>query len=174
MTDSVQEEIILRNFEMSDKKRLAELCNNKKLWDNLRDFFPSPYTEVDAENFIFSCKSENPETTFAIEYCGELAGCIGLVKQKDVYKISAELGYWIGEPYWNKGIATMAVIKIITYGFESLDLLRVYSSVFSFNHASMRVLEKAGFKLECISEKALIKYGLIYDEYRYVKLKPNL
>ncbi|WP_425423923.1 GNAT family N-acetyltransferase [Sporocytophaga myxococcoides] len=87
----------------------------------------------------------------------ELAGCIGLVPQNDVHRISAELGYWIGEPYWEKGIATEAVNLITDYGFNQLNLIRLYRGIFDFNKASQKVLEKAGFKFECIFEKLKIK-----------------
>lgn len=162
--------IRLRGFSDPDQVRLAELCNNKKIWDNVRDYLPSPYTEQDAIDFIRLCQQEAPTTTFAIEYKGELAGCIGLVKQTDVYRLSAELGYWIGEPYWGMGIATQAVELITSYGFDQLGLVRIYSGVFDFNLSSQRVLEKSGFKLEGIFEKSIIKNGKIGDEYRYSKL----
>jgi RimJ/RimL family protein N-acetyltransferase len=115
---------------------------------------------------------ENPPCTFAIEYMGELAGCIGLVKQTDVYKLSAEIGYWIGEPYWGLGIATTAVELLTEYGFHQLGLVRIYSGVFDFNKASQRVLEKAGYQLEGIFEKSVIKNGKICNEYRYAKTCP--
>jgi ribosomal-protein-alanine N-acetyltransferase len=171
MTQLVHDNLKLREFKDSDKTRLAELCNNRKIWDNVRDLMPFPYLEKDAENFIGLCRNESPQTTFAIEYNGEIAGCIGIAKQTDVYKLSGELGYWIGEPYWRKGIATKAVNMIVDYGFSHLGLVRIYSGVFDFNKASQRVLEKTGFKLESICEKAVYKNGLICDEYKYGKVK---
>ncbi len=160
-------EIILRPFKDSDAKSLAELCNNKKIWDNLRDYFPFPYTEENAVEFIKHCQKESPQQTFAIEFNGKFAGSIGLVKQTDVYRLSAEIGYLLGEPFWGKGIATKVVKLITEYGFSQLGLIRIYSGVFDFNKASQRVLEKAGFTLECIVEKAVIKNNKICDEYRY-------
>ena len=145
--------IKLRELEITDKKKLAELCNNKKIWDNLRDYMPFPYTEDNANDFIKYCQGENPQYTFAIEYNGEFVGTIGLVRQTDIYKLTAEIGYWIGEPYWGMGIATKAVQLITEYGFNELGLVRIYTGVFAFNKASQRVLEKVGFKLECIFEK---------------------
>jgi len=163
----------LRGFSDLDQVRLAGLCNNKKIWDNVRDLLPSPYTEQNALEFIRLCQQEVPATTFAIEYKGELAGCIGLVKQTDVYRLGAELGYWIGEPYWGMGIATKAVGLLTDYGFNQLGLVRIYSGVFDFNIASRRVLEKSEFKLEGIFKKSIIKNGKIGDEYRYSKLNPQ-
>lgn len=165
--------IRLRDFSDLDQVRLAELCNNKKIWDNVRDLLPSPYTEQNALEFIRLCQQEVPTSTFAIEYKGELAGCIGLVKQTDVYRLGAELGYWIGEPYWGLGIATRAVELITSYGFNKLGLIRIYSGVFEFNAASQRVLEKSGFKLEGIFEKSIIKNNKVHNELRYAKLNPS-
>ena len=163
----------LRGFSSLDGKLLATLCNNKNIWDNVRDLLPNPYSEQDAIEFIARCQKENPPGTFAIEYKGQLAGCVGLGLQNDVYKLTAEIGYWIGEPYWGLGIATKAVGLLTDYGFNQLGLVRIYSGVFDFNKASQRVLEKSGFKLEGIFEKSFIKNGKIGDEYRYTKLKPS-
>lgn len=161
--------LTLRSFNEEDNTRLAELCNNKNIWNNVRDYLPFPYTVQHAAEFIALCRQEIPQTTFAIEFKGELAGCVGLVRQTDIYRLNAEIGYWIGEPYWGLGIATKAVELITAYGFEKLKLIRIYSGVFDFNKASQRVMEKAGFKLECISEKSIIKNGMICNEYRYAK-----
>ncbi|MEI6274505.1 MAG: GNAT family protein [Prolixibacteraceae bacterium] len=169
-----KDNIELRSFTVDDQIRLAELCNNIHIWNNVRDYFPHPYTEKDAGEFISMCGKENSPTTFAIVCKGELAGCIGLVLQTDVYRMSAEIGYWIGEPYWGLGIATQAVELLTDYGFNQLGLVRIYSGVFDFNAASRRVLEKAGFKLEGVFEKSVIKNGKILDEFRYAKLNDQL
>lgn len=133
---------------------------------------PHPYHEKDAALFINQvCAKENPQLTFAIEYEDKLVGCIGLIKQTDVYRLNAEIGYWVGEPYWNIGIATEAIKLASHYAFEYLDLIRVYAAVFDFNTASKKALEKAGFTLEAVFEKAVIKNGNIYDEHRYALLK---
>lgn len=163
--------IILRGFKDEDQYRLAELCNNIKIWDNLRDFLPFPYTRQNAIEFINICKEEDPRKTFVIEYQEELAGCIGLVPQSDIYRLGAEIGYWIGEPYWGHGIATKAVGLITEYGFNQLGLVRIFTGVFDFNKASQRVLEKSGFKLEGIFANSVIKNGKILNEYRYARIK---
>ena len=163
--------ISLRPLENEDIKLLALLANNKKISDNLRDYFPSPYTEKDAEEFIQSAKHENPPTTFAIEYSGQLCGVTGLVLQQDVYRKTAEIGYWIGEPFWNKGIATTAVKLLTGYGFNQLDLVRIYTGIFEYNPASMKVLEKNGFEKDGIFKKSILKNGSIWDEHRYSKIK---
>lgn len=174
MAELTDGHIRLRDFSDLDQVRLAELCNNKKIWDNVRDLLPSPYTEQNALEFIKSCQQQNPPVIFAIEYKGELAGCVGLTMQTDVYRLTAEIGYWIGEPYWGLGIATKAVGLLTEYRFDQLDLVRIYTGVFDFNKASQRVLEKSGFKLEGVFEKSVIKNGQIHNELRYAKLKPQI
>jgi RimJ/RimL family protein N-acetyltransferase len=163
----------IRQFISNDISKLAELCNNKNIWDNLRDFIPFPYTEKDAQGFIDFCSKENPVVTFAIDLNENLVGCIGLVPQNDIYRLSAEIGYWIGEPYWGFGIATQAVRLIVDYGFKKLNLIRIFTGVFDYNVPSQRVLEKAGFKKEGVFEKSIIKNGQIHDEYRYSIINNN-
>lgn len=173
MKELTSKDLKLRGFKNSDKNRLSELCNNKKIWDNLRDYVPFPYSDQNAEDFIKNCQQEDPQVTFAIEYKGEFVGSIGLAPKTDVYKLTAEIGYWIGEPYWGQGIATKAVNLIVDYGFDKLNLVRIYTGIFDFNKASQRVIEKAGFKFECIFEKSVYKNGLICNEYRYAKINNN-
>jgi [ribosomal protein S5]-alanine N-acetyltransferase len=163
-------DIKLRPFEDADVSSVARLCNNRKIWDNVRDFLPYPYTEKDAVEFIRTCRGEDPQVTFAVEYKGDFAGCIGLVRQTDIYKLTAEVGYWIGEPFWDLGIATGSLNLIVDYGFNQLGLVRIYTGVFDYNRASQRVLEKAGFKMEGIFEKSVLKNGKILNEYRYSKI----
>jgi len=165
--------VLLRRLVPGDKDSIAQLANNKNIFDNVRDFFPHPYTEKDAIEFIEICEQEDPARTFAIEYQQEFAGVIGLVLQTDVYHKSAEIGYWIGEPFWNKGIATTAITLMLDHAFNNLNLIRVYTGVFDFNKASRRVLEKCGFKLEGIFEKSIIKNDIICNEYRYARLKDS-
>ena len=173
MIELTKDDLLLRSFINHDKSKLAALCNNRKIWNNVRDFLPSPYSDQNAIEFITLCQNENPQVTFAVEYRGELAGCIGLVRQSDIYRLTAEIGYWIGEPYWGLGIATQAVKMMTEYGFNQLNLVRIYSGVFAFNKASQKVLEKAGYKLEAIFEKSIIKNDVISDEYRYAKINPS-
>ena len=168
LTDGI---ITLRSLTDDDASTLAKLANNKKIWDNLRDVMPHPYLAGNAIFFINLVKQEDPQMTFAIEYQGELCGVIGLVAQQDVYKKTAEIGYWIGEPYWNKGIATKAVSLVTSYGFNKLDLLRIHTGVFEYNIASMKVLEKCGYKKDGVFEKAVLKNGNIWDEHRYSIIK---
>ena len=164
-------QIALRKLIPSDKVRLADLANNKKIWDNVRDYFPHPYTVEDADKFIEITEKEAPQTTFAITFNDEFVGITGLILRTDVHRKSAEIGYWIGEPYWNKGITSQAIKLLINYGFNNLDLIRIDTGVFESNKASCRVLEKSGFEFEGIFKKSIIKNGIIFNEMRYGIIK---
>ncbi len=161
----------LRPLHESDNIALANLANNKKIWDNVRDAMPHPYREADANFFINMVKKENPNNILAIEYQGVFCGMIGLHPQKDVYRLSAELGYWIGEAFWGKGIATAAVQLMIQHGFDTLQLNRIYAGIFEHNLASMRVLEKCGFEKEAILRQAVVKNNIVLDEHRFAILR---
>ncbi len=163
--------IILRRLEDNDKEALAQLANNKKIWDNMRDYLPHPYTIDDAVFFINLTKQENPQMSFAIEFDGNFCGMVGLIPQQDVYKRTAEIGYWLGEPFWNKGIITTAVRLITDYGFNEVDFIRIHTGVFEYNIGSMKVLEKNGYKKDCVFEKSIIKNGQIWNEHRYSNVK---
>ena len=163
--------IVLRPFAQTDAVVMASLANNIAIWNNVRDSFPHPYTAADAAAFI-SANSTMPTQKFAITYNHEFCGGAGLTGGTDIYRIGAEIGYWLGEPWWGKGIATTAVQLITNYGFEGLGFQRIYASVFPYNTASVRVLEKAGFQLEHIARNAVIKNKVVYDNHVYVKLKP--
>ncbi|MDT7828060.1 GNAT family protein [Pricia sp. S334] len=166
-------EIILRTLKPSDKTQIALLANNKKIWDNVRDAFGHPYTEKNAEEFIQRQAKSDTEDVFAIDCQGELCGLIGLILQNDIYRKSAEIGYWIGEPFWGKGIVTKAIELITIYAFDKLILIRIFAGVFEYNVASMRVLEKNGFQKEGIAKKAVFKNGEFWDEHRYGLLSPQ-
>lgn len=111
--------------------------------------------------------------TFGIFREKELCGVIGLKPQSDIYRMSVEVGYWIGEPYWGQGIAHQALEQIISFGFAELSINRIFAAVFSQNAASIKVLEKAGFQKEGILKKAVFKNGEFLDEIRYGLLKKD-
>lgn len=165
----MKDTIALRRLTPEDAPTIAHLLNNKKIWDNLRDIMPHPYSEQDADNFIRMTGKENPRVTFAIEYEGQFCGVIGLIPGADIYRRGAELGYWIGEPWWGKGIATEAVRQMVAYSFDELGLVRLQSGVMAHNPGSMKVLENNGFVLEGVFKKAIFKNGLIVDEHRYAR-----
>ena len=165
-----EDQIVLRNFKLSDAAKMAVLANNEKISCNLRDAFPHPYTVQDAENFINSFMNQEPVTFFAIEYKGEYTGNISLMMGQDVYRRSAEVGYFIGEPFWHKGIVTIALKLITKYGFEELDIVRIHTGVFEYNTESMKVLEKNGYEKDGVFKKSITKKGQLWDEHRYFKI----
>ncbi len=169
----MQSKIELRKLEFSDSSAMAKLANNKKIWDNVRDAFGHPYTEKNAEEFIQRQAQSDSEKVFAIDFNGKLSGLCGLILQKDVYRKSAEIGYWIGEPFWGQGIATQAIGLLVLYAFEKMDLVRLHAGVFEYNLGSMRVLEKNGFAKEGISKKAIFKNGKFWEEHRFALLNEN-
>ncbi len=171
MASLQQDKIKLRPLDIKDVDRLTEIANNRKISINLRDAFPNPYTKEDARSFIQLCYKQNTSTIFAIEYEGIYVGNIGLELGNDVYRKSAQIGYFIDEAYWNKGIVTKAVKLLTKFGFEHLNMERIHTGVFEFNLASQRVLEKCGYQKEGVFRKAVLKNGKLYDEIRYSKLK---
>ncbi|MEP7323549.1 MAG: GNAT family protein [Saprospiraceae bacterium] len=169
----VDREVNLRPLVIEDAKELAALINNKKILDNLRDVIPFPYSDQDAENFIHSHKDVSTAHVFAITYQDKFCGVIGLFRQPDVYRFTAEIGYWIGEPYWNKGIGTKAIQLITNHGFNEQNFIRIHTGIFEYNKPSMRVLEKCGYEKDGVFKKSVIKNGLMWDEHRYSKVKKD-
>jgi [ribosomal protein S5]-alanine N-acetyltransferase len=167
-------EIELSPLTEADLPRMALLANNELISQNLRDGFPYPYTLDDAETFFKKYKDHTSIILYAITYQGEYTGNISLVPCEDVYRKSAEIGYFIGEPYWNKGITTIAVNLIVDYAFSTLEIVRIHTGVFEYNLASQRVLEKCGFIKEGVFKKAISKKNKIWDEIRYAKINPAL
>ena len=163
--------IILRPWNAGDEASLIRYANNLKVAINLRDRFPHPYTATDARNYISIASQGTPLTNFAIEFENEAVGSIGIVLGEDVYRRSAEVGYWLGEPFWGQGIATEALSLIAPYAFQAFSLTRLYAGVFENNPASGRVLEKAGFTLESRMRKAVVKEHQIMDQLLYVMVR---
>lgn len=164
--------LILRSIKNKDAAALASLANNKKIWLNVRDVLPHPYTIDDALFFINLIEKENPQLSFAMQYDNEFCGLIGLKPLENVYRITTEIGYWLGEPFWNKGIATKAVAMVTDYAFTTLGFVRIHTGIFEYNTASMKVLEKNGYIKEAVFEKSVIKDGKIINEHRYCKINP--
>src|SRR6266511_2216552 len=162
--------VVLREWKKSDVAALAKIANNKKIWDNVRDRLPYPYTKKDAKEWLALVKKQKTVTTFCIEADGKLAGSIGLTLKDDVYRKNAEIGYFIGEEYWGKGIATEAVNQLVDYIQKNFNVVRIYAEVFEYNTASMKVLEKNGFYLESIRKKGAIKNNVIINDFVWVKL----
>lgn len=166
-------DVVLTPLSQKDAGDIARLLNNKKIWDNIRDYVPHPYGIKDAEQFIKMVSEENPVMTFGIRWNEYLAGVIGFKSQTDVYRKSVEVGYWIGEPFWGKGIATQAIRQIVSYGFSTLDINRIFAGAYSHNKASMKALENCGFQKEGVFRKAVIKNEVFIDEVRFGILKED-
>ena len=167
----VNKEITLRSWKRSDQSRLTSLANNQHIANFLMDSFPHPYTDKDAEHWIDLCLEENKNLLLAIERKGELIGGIGGHFKDDIHRYNAELGYWIAEHYWGKGIITKTIEHFCSYLFSKYKINRIYADVFSTNPASGRVLEKNGFIKEGTLKKAAYKNGLFIDLLVYSKLK---
>lgn len=159
----------LRPWQKQDAQVLASIANNRKIWNNVRDRLPNPYTVMDALQWMNHIKDQKPEHNLAILFNGTVVGNIGCVPQQDIYRKNMEIGYFVGEEFWGNGIATAAVELFIGYLLSHFDLLRIYAEVFEHNKASMQVLHKNGFFLESIRRKSAIKNNEILDDYVWVK-----
>ncbi|MGE0448576.1 MAG: GNAT family N-acetyltransferase [Vicinamibacterales bacterium] len=158
---------VVRSWEAGDVASLVAHANNRRIWENLRDRFPHPYRRQDGQAFIRQARSQYPETFFALEVEGEAAGGIGFVLQQDVERVSAEIGYWLGERYWGRGICTEALKAVSAHAIRHHGLTRVFALPFAHNAASCRVLEKAGFVVEGRLRRSALKDGRIVDQVLY-------
>lgn len=161
----------LRPFVAGDAESIAHHGNNVAIYNNMRDRFPHPYTLEDANNWIAKNLEPSNNIILAIEVDGKAIGSIAILPQEDVSRLSAEIGYWVGEEHWGKGIATEAVTAIVDYAFENTDLVRIYGIVFHPNKASAAVLENAGFRFESTQLSAIYKNGEILDALVYAMVK---
>jgi ribosomal-protein-alanine N-acetyltransferase len=157
----------LRLWTLADLDSLVKYANNAAIARFLTDQFPHPYTHDHGRIFIGFATSNAPAKIFAIEINNEAAGAIGIHPQTDIYRKNAELGYWLGEPFWGRGIITQAIGQMVDFAFQNLDIERIFARPFGSNKASQRVLEKAGFVLEAHLIKTLFKNGNYEDELIY-------
>ncbi len=162
--------INIRNWQISDAQALAAVANNRNVWNSIRNEFPSPYTVMDALAWIKHANEEKPVANFAIEIGHVVAGNISCIWHKDVYAKTVEVGYFIGENYWGKGIASAAVALMLEAIKKNKEIVRIEAKIFDGNGASARVLEKNNFVLEGIRKNAIFKNGLIADEQVWVYL----
>ena len=157
----------VRSWCAADLESLVVHANNRNVWINLRDRFPHPYTRSDGRRYIRAARKMNPETFFAIAVGDDAIGGIGFVLQGDVDRVSAEVGYWLGEPFWGRGIAAEALAAVTRYAIERHELTRLFAVPFAYNLASCRVLEKAGYTLEARLRRSAVKDGVIVDQLQY-------
>ena len=166
----------IRKWKLSDAKDLAAALSNKKIQNNLRDGLPYPYTEQDGTDYISAMLSADENNTFAFAVTADhkVIGSIGVFRQENIHRQTAELGYYIAEEYWGKGIMTEAVKQICEYVFNTSDMIRIYAEPFAYNAASCRVLEKAGFQYEGTLRKNAVKNGKVIDMKMYSLLKEDV
>ena len=166
-------EFTLRPWRPEDAPSVARYADNPHIAANLRDVFPWPYSPQDAVSFIQSCLQADPavQLSLAIDVGGEAVGSIGVFLKEDVYRRSAELGYWLAEPYWGRGVMTEAVRRISETAFACFDIVRLFAEPFAVNAGSRRVLEKAGFSLEGLLRQSVFKNGKLLDSCIYAHMK---
>ncbi len=160
-------DFFLRGWLVEDAPSLVKYANNRNIWLNLRDAFPHPYSLQDAEAFISRSMEADPPTMFAIASSTEAIGGIGLMPGNDVHRFTAELGYWLAEPFWGKGIMTQAVKRVTAYAIHDLKMFRVFAEPYASNPASARVLVKAGFSFEGLLRSNVFKDGKLLDQLLY-------
>jgi RimJ/RimL family protein N-acetyltransferase len=163
----------IRSFEAADADAIVKYADNRNVSRGLRDMFPYPYTLKDAHEWLDLAMNQNPERNFAIASPEEVIGGIGVGLWEGERRISGEVGYWLGEPFWGRGIATRAVVAFTRFAFDSYDLVRAFAEVFSNNPASARVLEKAGYRLVGHFHNAIIKEGRVQDLFVYERLRSD-
>lgn len=161
----------LRYWQKGDEAALVRHADNYNIWRNVRDRFPHPYAYQDACEWIKHARFEEPPVNFAITLNDEPIGGVGLILGTDIHARSAEIGYWLGEDYWGRGIATEAVQAASQWAFNHFDLCRLWAGIFEHNAASARVLVKAGYQFEARLRQAITKEGRTMDELIYARLR---
>lgn len=170
------QQIILRPWQAADAAAVAQAANDPTIAANMRNAFPFPYTQTDAERFLAGCIANEGQgqLTRAIVADGRAVGSVGIFVQQDIYAKSAELGYWLAQDYRGQGIMPQAVRLLCRQAFAEFDLLRIYAEPFAHNAASRRVLEKAGFTCEGIMRNAIYKNGRPGSYCMYALLREEL
>lgn len=164
---------IVRDWSAGDLGSLVRHANNHKIWLNLRDRFPHPYLEENGCQFLDHVAALTPSRIWAVEVDGEAAGAIGIEILGDVERVSAEIGYWLGEQYWGRGIVTDALRAVTAEVFQTFDLRRIFALPFDDNPASIRVLEKAGYVLEGTLRQSAIKDGVVRGQLLFASYHPG-
>jgi RimJ/RimL family protein N-acetyltransferase len=164
---------VIRDWTAGDLDALVRHANNRNIWIHLRDRFPHPYLESHGRQFLEHMAQLPSRTIWAIEVDGEAAGGIGLEPLTDVERISAEIGYWLGEAHWGRGITTDALRAVTAHAFATMDLMRIFALPFADNPGSIRVLEKAGYVREGHLRRSAIKDGIVRDQLLFAAYRPH-
>lgn len=162
----------IRPWAETDAESLHRHANNREVSIHLRDRFPFPYGLEQARTFLGWTARQPSPTVWAIEVDGEAAGGIGIELHSDVERVSAEIGYWLGQAYWGRGIATAALVAVTAEAFNRFDITRLYALPFADHLASVRVLEKAGYVREGHLRRSAIKNGQIRDQLLFAAYRP--
>jgi len=162
----------VRPWRRTDVDALVHHANNINVAKQLRDRFPHPYTRSDAKFFLKHATAAEDPTNLCIDVDGTAVGAVGYVPGHDVERYSAEIGYWLGEDLWGRGIVAEAVSLVTTHAFAQLNFLRLFALPFADNASSARVLEKAGYEREALLRSSAVKFGEPKDQWLYVKLNP--
>jgi [ribosomal protein S5]-alanine N-acetyltransferase len=164
-------DLIIRDWRKDDLESLLRYANNPKIAANLRDQFPHPYTRREGIDYLNYVRANHVPMSFAIEFEGEAIGGVGFKQGTDIARLSMEMGYWLGEPFWGRGLTTRAVTAASDWAFDYYKVVRLFAMTFAHNVASMRVLEKSGFQREGIMQRSAIKNGVILDQWLYAKVR---
>lgn len=162
----------VRAWQKTDASSLVEHADNFNIAKHLRDRFPHPYTARDARDFLKHAVAANDPSNLAIDVAGVAVGAIGYVPGRDVERYSAEIGYWLGESHWGRGIVTEAVRLVTDHAFVQMGFLRLFALPFADNVGSIRVLEKAGYEREGLLRASSVKFGQPKDQYIYARINP--
>jgi ribosomal-protein-alanine N-acetyltransferase len=171
---SIERELYrMRPWHPGDATSLVKHANNPRVARNLRDGFPYPYTLPDARRWLDMVAENQLDLILALEIEGEAAGGIGIHAGKDVYRYNGEIGYWLSEIYWGKGIMTDAVATLVDHAFKHTKWLRLFATIFESNIPSKRILEKCGFRHEATHKHTVMKEGKLLDEHLFALLKAH-
>ncbi len=164
---------VLRKWEQEDAESFAKYAGNENIARNLRDGFPVPFPQETAETMIRSFLDYDGKNQCSRAICvdGEAVGSIAVFFRDNIYRKSAEIAYWLGEPFWNNGITSCAIKEICEYVFTHYDICRISAEPIGYNIGSQKALLKAGFELEGILRKSVYKNGEIYDSKLYALIK---
>lgn len=164
---------VLRRWRGDDRESIAEEANNRAVWRNLTHRFPHPYTVADADWWIAQCGEQAPPRDLAVDIGGKAVGSCGIEVGEGVGQRTGQIGYWIGERYWDRGIGTAVVAALVDYAWDAFNVDRLQAEVFAWNRASARVLEKNHFHLEGTRRNAIFKDDQLIDEWMYVLFRPD-
>ena len=163
----------VRDWRRADREALLLYADNRNVWRNLTHEFPHPYSAADADAWLARVDAMLEPTHWAIEHEGEAVGGIGVRLREGVYAKTAEIGYWLGEPFWGRGLMSEVVAAVAPYAMQRYGLVRLEAPVFAWNPASMRVLEKSGFVREGVLRKSAFKDGHVIDTVVYSRVKES-